>query len=631
MNRFFKFLFIFCVSFGALFCGAFFYILHNHTIDFSPLEHYNPGKASILLDDEGNEWARFQLDKREPIKLHQMPAHLINAFIATEDHEFFLHGGISWRGIIRSMIVNTYRGRKVQGASTITQQLVRLLFFDAKKTFERKVKEQLYAILIERQFTKEQILETYLNHVYFGCGIYGVQAASHRFWGKSVDKISIAQAATLAGILRSPGNYCPLLFPLSCEKRRNVVLSLMAKNDFISADEYQQAKSEHLEISAKETAILAPHLRETIRLFLEELLGKQALYYEGLIIQTTLNRRIQKEAESIFKKQCENLKKTLRPDVDGGLISMDVQTGEIKALIGGFDYATSKFNRALQAKRQIGSILKPLIYAAALQAGINFAQTEIDEPFELPQTNGKIWSPRNYNEEFNGQITLAYGLSHSNNISAIKTLLKIGAKPIIDLAKKCHIQGPFHEYPSLALGCIDSTLKEVVGMFNVFANSGIFIEPHFIKWVKNEWGTKIFKYNPSQSVVMDPKISGQVARVMMLSLERIHKNWNGPWLNCAAISKTGTTNDSRVCWYAGSTPTLTTAVYIGCDDNNSMGQNIYPARTAFPIWFGVNKKIGSTQAFFNFDPALKEITIDENTGLLSYLNAPGAIQIFVQG
>jgi penicillin-binding protein 1A len=630
MNRFLKFIFISSIISGSLFCGAFFYILHNHTIDFSPLEHYNPGKASILLDDEGNEWARFQLDKREPVTLAQMPPHLINAFIATEDHEFFLHGGISWRGIIRSIIVNAYRGRKVQGASTITQQLVRLLFFDAKKTFERKVKEQLYAILIERQFTKEQILETYLNHVYFGAGIYGVQAACQRFWGISVENISIGQAATLAGILRSPGNYCPLLFPASSEKRRNVVLSLMVKHTFISADEYHNAKTEQLGLVAKESTILAPHLRETIRLFLEELLGKQALYYDGLIIQTTLNRSIQQDAEAIFKKHCENLKKKLRPDIDGGLISMDVQSGEIKALIGGYDYGTSKFNRALQAKRQIGSILKPLIYAAALEQGINFTETEIDEPFDMPQPNGTVWSPLNYNDEFNGQITLAYGLSHSNNISAIKTLLRVGAKPIINLAKKCHIQGPFHEYPSLALGCIDSTLKEAVGMFNVFANSGVFIEPHFIKWVKNEWGTKIYKYNPSKTVVMDPKMSGQVSKVLMLALERIHKNWKGPWLNCQAMSKTGTTNDSRVCWYAGSTPTLTTAVYIGCDDNNSMGQNIYPARTAFPIWFGLNRKVNSAQKQFNFDPSLKEIIIDERTGRETYPNAEGAIKIFVQ-
>jgi len=628
MARIIKFFLIILILVCSLVLGGVFYIFHNHTIDFSILEHYNPGKASILLDDEGNEWARFQLDKRESIKLDQMPAHLINAFIATEDHTFFMHAGISWRGILRSMLVNLYNGRKVQGASTITQQLVKLLFFDSKKTFERKIKEQLYAIIIERQFTKQQILETYLNHVYFGCGIYGVQAACQRFWGKSAQEISIAQAATLAGILRSPGNYCPILCPLSCEKRRNLVLSLMNKHHFISPEEFEQAQSESLEVIALDSFILAPHLRETIRLFLEDLLGKQALYYEGLIIQTTINRHMQEVAESTFKKQCAQLKKTLRPDIDGGLISMDVHTGEIKALIGGYDFVRSKFNRALQAKRQIGSILKPLIYVAALQSGISFAQTEVDEPFELAQTNGSIWRPRNYNEEFNGKITLAYGLSHSNNIAAIKTLLKVGASSVIDLAKKCHVQGPFHEYPSLALGCIDVTLKEAIGMFNIFANGGEYVEPHYIKWVKNEWGTKIFKYAPQHNRVMQSKISDQVAKVMMLSLGRIRENWKGAWLNCQAISKTGTTNDSRVCWYAGSTPTLTTAVYIGCDDNRSMGQNIYPSQTAFPIWFEINNKIGSSQAQFNFDPSLKEIFINENTGDATYAGAEGAIAIF---
>lgn len=629
MKRILKLFITLLILTSSIICGAFFYIIQNHTIDFSAFEHYNPGKPSILLDDEGNEWARFQLDKREPVKLKQMPSHLINAFLATEDHEFFLHSGISWRGIARSIVVNAYKGKKVQGASTITQQLVRLLFFDAQKTFKRKLKEQFYALLIERQFSKEQILETYLNHIYFGSGIYGVQAASQRFWGKSAEQISIAQAATLAGIVKSPTSYCPLLCPLSSEKRRNIVLSLMHKHSFINDDEYDAAKKETLQLNTQEYIAMAPHLKEAIRIQLEEMLGKRALYYNGLVIQTTINSRIQKEAESVFHKQCENLKKTLTPDIDGGLISIDVHTGEIKALIGGFDYVASKFNRALQAKRQIGSILKPLIYAAAVEQGINFTTTEVDEPYEVIQRNGNIWAPRNYNEEFNGQITLAYGLSRSNNISAIKTLLKVGAKPIVELAKKCGVQGPFHEYPSLALGCIDATLKEVVGMFNIFANSGIFVEPHYIKWIKNEWGAKIYKTHTIKHAVLNSRINDQVAKVLMLSLERIHNNWQGPWLESQAISKTGTTNDSRVCWYAGSTPSLTTAVYIGCDDNNSMGHDIYPSRTAFPIWFGVNKKIVSKQKQFNFDPSLREIIIDEKTGDLSYKGARGAISIFV--
>ncbi|MDR3550216.1 MAG: transglycosylase domain-containing protein, partial [Candidatus Babeliales bacterium] len=598
--------------------GAFFYIMHNQCIDFSVLENYNPGKPTVLLDDEGNEWARFQLDRREPITLSQMPPHLIQAFIAAEDWSFFNHSGISWRGIIRSTLVNVYHGRKMQGASTITQQLVKMLFFNSKKTFERKVKEQLYAVFIERQFTKETILQTYLNHIYFGCGIYGVQAASQRFWGIDAAAISIEQAALLAGIVRSPASYCPILSLQSAQKRRNVILHSMRKLSCITDQEYEQAKQVPVVIKENDQSLLAPHLRESIRLFLENTVGKDRVYSGGLIVQTTLNRQTQLQAEKVFKAQCAHLKTSIMPEIDGALISMEVKTGGIKALIGGYDFNSSKFNRALQAKRQIGSIFKPLIYAAAMQDGMSFADTQVDEPFELTQTNGALWAPQNYNNQFNGEVTLAYALSHSSNIVAIKTLLAVGADPIIKLAKACHMSGSFHPYPSLALGCVDTTLLEVTGMFNIFANCGVYIEPHYVKWVKDGWGTKIWKAAVQKNQVITSRVNSQVAQVLTLALDRVKKIWKHDWVSCAALSKTGTTNDSRMCWYAGSTPELTTVVYIGCDDNKSMGHNIYPLRTALPIWMGLNSALPCKQKTFSFDSSLERIIINEKTGKRLY-------------
>jgi len=627
--RFLKYIFIIFFLISSFAVGAFFYILHHQCIDFSALEHYNPGKPSIVLDDEGNEWARFQLDRREPIPLSQMPPHLIQAFIAAEDWDFFNHAGISWRGIVRSTLVNLYHGRKMQGASTITQQLVKMLFLYSKKTFERKIKEQLYALLIERQFTKEVILETYLNHIYFGCGIYGVQAACQRFWGLRASQISIDQAAVLASIVRSPANYCPILAPQAAHKRRNVILHSMKMLSCINEREYEQAKKMPLAIKDNDSDMIAPHLRETIRVMLENKLGKDRLYTDGLVIQTTLNRKIQIEAQKAFKKQCQQLRKNLLPDIDGALISMDVKTGEIKALIGGYDFNSSRFNRALQAKRQIGSIFKPLIYAAAVQGGMNFSDTEIDEPFELIQQSGTIWAPNNYNHRFNGQITLAYALSHSNNIATIKTLLNVGAQPIINLARACHMTGQFHTYPSLALGCVDTSLYEVTGMFNIFANGGTYVEPHYIKWVKDSWGTKILKTTPKKNQVISGRVCGQVVKVLTHALERIHAFWPQKWLESEAISKTGTTNDSRICWYGGSTPELTTVVSIACDDNRSMGKNIFPLRTAFPVWIGLNSLLPCKQKKFSYDPSLREILVDEKTGELAHELQPGVISILV--
>ncbi len=588
--------------------GAFFFIIHNHIIDFSMLEHNNPGRPSILLDDEGNEWARFQLDRREPIKFDQMPEHLINTFIAAEDWDFFNHSGISWKGIIRSILVNVYYGRKVQGASTITQQLVKLLFFDSQKTFKRKIKEQLCALLIERQFTKKQILQTYLNNVYFGCGIYGVEAASQRFWSKHAHELSVDEAAVLAGVIRSPGRYCPLLYPLSCKKRCNIVLRKMLLLGFISQEEYEQAEGKLLVIEKGTHQVCAPHLRESMRIFLKKLVGKATLYGGGLQIQTTLNQKMQMIAQQAFYDECSRLRQELGKDVDGALITIDSKTGAIKALVGGFDFAISKFNRALQARRQIGSVFKVVVYAAALQEGMTFADTEIDEPFELVQGN-QVWQPNNFNKRFNGQVTLAYALSHSNNIVTIKTLLRIGVHKVIALAKKCRVGGTFHPYPSLALGCVDATLQEAAGMFNVFANNGMYMEPHSITWVKDQWGTKFFKISLEKEQVLSSQIAGKVASILRLGVNRVRKVFGKRWIQGEAISKTGTTNDARTCWFVGSTPTLTTAVYVGCDDNHSMGKNIYPLYTALPIWLTLNKAVETSQQTFTKDPSLHQAGI----------------------
>lgn len=621
------FIIIFVIT--AFLGGALFFVIHNHTIDFSILAQYNTGNASVLLDDEGNEWGKFQLDRRDPVDGTRLPQHLINAFIAAEDWDFFSHRGISWKGIIRSIIVNIYHRRKVQGASTITQQLVKLLFFDSQKTFTRKIKEQLYALLVELQLTKEQILYTYLNHVCFGCGIYGVEAASQRFWSKHAHEVSVSEAATLAGIIRSPARYCPLLYPLSAQKRRDVIIGKMKHLGFITEQEYEKILSQPIEIKDKHTDIFAPHIKEMLRVQLESIVGKTSLYSGFLKIQTTINRKMQEIAQDVFTTEMMKLRKEFGNDIDGSMIVIDRKTGEIKALVGGFDFTVSKFNRVTQGRRQIGSTFKPLIYACALEQGMTFADTEMDEPTEWIQNN-TIWAPKNYNKKFNGQITLAYALSHSNNIVSIKTLLKVGAQHVITLAKKCRIKSNFHSYPSLALGCIDTTLCEAAGMFNVFANDGIYVEPHGLLSIKDRWGVRVYKAAPEHERVLNSRIVGQVKAVLCLGPERV-KRMYGPhnWLKSEVMSKTGTTNDSRTCWYAGSTPELTVAVYVGFDDNRSMGDNVYPIRTALPIWLTFNRAVEQNEQKFSYDPSLKKIVVDERTGLPSTLGKPGTISILV--
>lgn len=628
MSIFSKIIFV-GILFFSMVLGSICYILHAKVIDLSPLLQESNGKPSILLDENGREWGRFQLDKRKFVPLESMPEFLIRAFLSVEDRNFFHHPGISFRGILRSILVNVYHGRKVQGASTITQQLVRLLFFDAEKTFRRKIKEQVYSVLIERQCSKEQILETYLNNVYFGYGIYGVQAAAQRFWGKNIQDISVDEAALLAAIMRSPLKYCPIHAPLTAAKRRNLILKTMHELGFISQEECRQGIERCVLIQDVENNFIAPHLKETIRIFLEDLVGKEKLYAGGLVIQTTLNIDVQKQAQKSFEERVQKLKQSLQEDIDGGLISMDPTTGEIKALIGGYDFKSSKFNRALQASRQMGSVFKIFVYAAALEKGAHFYDVEIDEPLELIQ-NKSVWRPVNNTNQFIGPITRACALSFSNNIVTIKTLLQIGVAAVIDVAKRCHIISYMPPYPSLALGCVDATPIEVLGCFNVFANNGKYVEPHYIKWVKNNVGDKIYKSITKKEQVLDPCISGQIARVLSFSMTRLQKVLGAKWFGSEAFGKTGTTNDSRTCWFCGATPDLTTAMYLGCDNNQSLGNKVYPSKTAFPIWFDIQSSIAKKKTTFYYDPRLHEVYINWKNGKKSNdVNHPDVVPLLV--
>lgn len=608
-------------------CGILLFLSTCPVVDFSVLERYDPGKPSILFDNEGKEWGRFQLDRRLPIKLRDMPPQVINAFIAAEDWNFFRHSGVSWKGMVRSALTNLYHGRIVQGASTITQQLIKLLFFDSKRTFKRKLKEQLLAFLVERQFTKEQILETYLNHVYFGSGIYGIEAAAQRFWGVSAKDVSVAQSAMLAAIMRSPGNYSPLYYPLSAEKRRSLVLSQMHKLRFIDRETFQQASSEPLGIKDFCRDDCAPHLKETIRQELEEKFGRHVLYCGGLSIQTTINQVIQKTAQEEFIKHfTTKIHKKISPEVEGALLTMDVQTGAIRALVGGIDFKTSQFNRALQGRRQQGSVFKPILYAAAIDAGISLIDTAIDEPL-IVQSESSEWKPRNHHRRHDGPMTLARGLSYSNNIISVKTILAVGPKRVADLAKRFHLTNPL-PYPALSLGCIDSTLDQVAGMFNVFAHDGVYVKPYYIKWVKDSLGKKIYRHMPFSERVLSSRTTGQVTKVLGLGMDR-KRAMSQEWIDSSSINKTGTTNDSRTCWFAGSTPELTTVVYAGYDDNRAMGSNVYPVHTGFPIWLALHKTISTKKKEFYFDSSLKQVKVNIKTGKLASTSGPDVFSLLV--
>ena len=599
---------------GSFFLGLLFFLFRHPCVDFSVLARYNQGRPSILYDDQGKEWERFQLDKRDPVSIKVMPNHLLQAFIAAEDWSFFSHNGLSWRGIVRSLLVNLAHGRIVQGASTITQQLVKMLFYDNRRTFKRKFKEQFLTLLVERQFTKEHILETYLNHVYFGCGMYGVSAAAQRFWGKSVCDLEPQESALLAAIVCSPGHYSPLLFPYSALQRRNGVLSKMEKLHFITHEDSVTLRATPLAIVQASLRSFAPYVKEYIRTILEEKYGKEQLYYGGLTIRTTLNKEMQGAAEEVFKKRFVGLRAKYGADLNGALMSIDRATGEIRAMVGGVSFTESQFNRALHARRQQGSVFKPLVYAVALEKGMSLLDRAVDEPFQWKQ-GSTVWEPRNHNRAHVGEMTLARALSFSNNVISAKVILTIGPEAVVEIAKKCHLTGAIPAYPSLALGCVDSPLSEVVGMFNIFANAGVYCEPHLIVSVKDAWGKTIYRAQPAKERVLSMRIASQIGQVLALGIER-KRRAGISLIDSMAITKTGTTNDARVCWFAGSTPEITTVVYVGCDDNRPMGKNVYPVHTAYPIWLDVHARIPTTCKQFSFDPALQSVLVDWKSGAI---------------
>jgi penicillin-binding protein 1A len=602
------------ICFCSLLGGSFLYFAHHFSFNVFALQPKFYNNPTILLDDQGKEWGRFELYHCHPTVLSSIPPSVINAFVAAEDHNFFRHPGISLKGIIRSLLINFYHQRKIQGASTITQQLTRLLFLDNQKTFIRKIKEQVYAIFIELSYTKEQILEAYLNNIYLGCGIYGIQAACHTFWKKPVEHLQLHEAATLAAIIKSPAHFCPLINPEKTRKRRNIVLHSMLHLKLITSDEYKEACNQPLITLTHNDANCAPHFKEFLRGKLEKLVGKQDLYNKGFVVQTTLNHSMQENASATFIHHLRNLRKTLKIPLDGAVVTLESSSGAVKTWVGGYDFVTSKLNRVVHIKRQIGSLIKPLIYAQALGKGLKLTDVWIDEPFQLEYDN-QTWAPRNVSRTFAGPMTLAHALATSNNIIAIKLLLHLGISPLIDLLKQCKIEENLEPYPSLALGCVETCPLKTAALFNIFANNGIYNEPYYIEWIKDESGKKIYRHILQSHSIISWSIASQINSALSLTSKHLQERLKEA-LPYQSIAKTGTTNDARTCSFAGSTPDFTTSIYLGCDDNRPL-KNVYASTTAFPLWFDIHKNFPCYQVEFNYDPHLKKITVDHFTGEFS--------------
>ena len=598
--------------------GIFCYFYLNYSIDFTRLEHKRRVLPSVVLDDAGNELCRFAFDKRTRITYDQIPEVVVRAFVAAEDHAFFAHIGISVKGIIRSALVNLYYRRVVQGASTITQQVARLLFLSHERTFWRKANEVFLAFQLERHLTKEQILELYLNNVYFGRGIYGIEAASQRFWGKSVTDVSLVEAATLAAVAKSARYYSPLNAPLTARLRRNTVLRCMSNVGFITNDECVAVQKLGLEIKEQEKGSkILMYVQEWVRRWAEGKWGKEALYRKGLTIHTTINAEMQKNAELSFVPIVRDMRKKMSDSLNGGVVVLHASTGAMKVVVGGYDFMESQFNRAFQAYRQVGSSFKPILYALALGNGYDMDSLVVDEPMEIEQAGSKVWRPRNWHRKFEGEMTLIRALTYSNNMVAIKILLDVGVKKLNTLLRKFGITRDLTPYPTSALGTAHASVKENAAAFNVFANNGVYVEPYLVSKVKNRWGKVIWRHSAQSRRVLNPVVNAKMLKALTYRMKFAKPRWpKDRWVDCESVGKTGSTNGAATVWFVGATPEYSSAVYLGRDDNKPLGRYVYANKTAFPLWLDIFKKHKSVVKHFYFDPLLKEVSVNWRTGEL---------------
>ena len=570
--------------------GAFFGFTYDLP-QIRELETFRPHAVTRLYSVEKELLAELYLEKRDPVPLQRIPQYLKAALVATEDRKFYRHSGVDIKGIARAIVRDIQAGGFVEGASTITQQLAKTLFLTPRKTLVRKIKEAILAFQLERRYTKDEILELYLNQVYFGSGAYGVQSAAKIFFGKPVQDLNLAECALIAGMPKSPSRYSPLVNLDLAYQRRNIVLKQMLTTEIITREAYHQAVNAEINLSEKSDSLnQAPYFIEFVQNNLENILGASRLYKGGLSIYTTLNLGLQKAAQAAVEEgltalQARMIKNNIQPpDVQAALISLDIKTGGVQAMVGGRNYYESPFNRATAAKRQPGSAFKPLVYAYAVEQG--FAQNAmlLDAPviFRGPDRDSD-WRPENFSRKYLGEIPLRMALAISQNIPAVRLIEMLGPESVAQFAHRLGIDSNLQPNLSLALGTSEVSLLNLTAAYAPFARGGQWIEPFGVLEVTDHNDRIIWNVRPQKRLVM----TREAAAIVTNMLEGVILEGTGRQariLPGAIAGKTGTTNNYRDALFIGFSPAVTTGVWVGRDSGGTMGNEETGAKAALPIW-----------------------------------------------
>lgn len=678
------------LSAGAGVLGGLAFVYSSDLPQVQQLENYRPDVMTEVFADDGTPIARFAMEHRVMVTYNQIPPVLRNAVISIEDRNFESHWGIDVLRIIRAAVTDILEWRKAQGASTLTQQVAKMLFLTPEKSFRRKIQEALLAIQIERRFTKAQIFSMYANQVPMGYGNYGFAAAAEFYFGTHLEQLTLPEAALLAGMARGP-IYWPILHPHYAIARRNEVLRAMLDTDKINKAQYQAALKVPLDLHVRSWhENVAPYFVEDIRQFLQRKYGLKAVQQKGLRVYTTLDVNMQRAAQEALRqgllvddkrrgwrgpeqnilknpvKFADGQQATLKtydnsdwqdplmtgdlihglvmnvnplyadvrfgkltaevkpadfrwtgrtdprkmfspgdvdlfkiddvkgstvhatldqtPLVQGALVAIDNATGEIKAMVGGYDYDTSQFNRAVQAYRQVGSSFKVYVYAQALLDGIGPFDTILDSPVTFPSAEG-LWAPHNYDGKFEGSIPLLRALAESRNVPAVKLLAKVGIDNVIKLCRRFGIESRLVPNLPLALGASDLTLLEHTSAFSTFPDDGVHIEPREILRVTDYNGRVIDEFPPQVTDVLPAGI----ARIEVSMLREVFNSGTavsdrGFALKYDLAGKTGTTNDFTDAWFIGFSPSITCGVWVGFDDHHTLGRGEEGSHVALPIW-----------------------------------------------
>lgn len=597
-------------------------------------------EPALLSGLYSGEW-----EERRIVSLGEVPPLLIQAILDTEDQRFFQHHGVDVYGILRALWANMRAGRVIEGGSTLTQQLMKNFFLDHERTLRRKMQEALMAFLVEREFTKDEILENYLNEIYLGQrgaqAIHGVWEASQFYFGKAPQDLTVAEIALIAGLIRGPNLYSPHRDRQRAIRRRNHVLHRMLRAGHIDQPTYEHALAEPLRLAPYVLRTRdAPYFSDFVRQQLGELYPAEILFNEGLRVFTTLDLHLQRLAEEAVSRGLEQLERRypwLHQAAEEGdavqacLLAVQPQTGFIRAMVGGRDYRVSQFNRCTQAARQPGSVFKPIVYAAALRATRDNPRPLLpttaleDAPFSWAYDN-KMWSPSNYNERYLGWVTVRTALEQSLNAATARLAFEVGLPEILATARDLGITSPLPAYPSVVLGSAETSPFEIAQAYAVFANGGVRTRPLALRRVTDRSGVSLERRPIEVESVLPPDTAFIVTHMLTGVLDRgtgARARKLG-FLRTAA-GKTGTTNDYQDAWFVGYTPELLAVVWVGFDSRRLLG--LSGAQGALPIWVEFMKRATSGLPASEFvpPPNIRLVRIDPQSGELATANCPATL------